>query len=98
MNKALGILETTGLTPTLVALDAMEKVADVRVIQCELNDFYGVVTKITGPVTAVSMAIEAGRLVAELMGARPVSDVISRSDAEAMRAIVSPREFNPLIQ
>jgi microcompartment protein CcmL/EutN len=54
LNEALGLLETTGLTPTLAAVDAMEKAADVRVIQCELNDFYGVCTKIAGPVAAVS--------------------------------------------
>ena len=98
MNEALGFLETTGLTPTLAAVDAMEKAAGVRVIQCELNDFYGVCTKIAGPVAAVSTAIEAGRLVAEAMGGRPVADVIPRCEAEAMRAIVSPSEYNPLIQ
>ena len=39
MNEALGFLEITGLTPTLVALDVMEKAADIAVFQCELNDF-----------------------------------------------------------
>ena len=98
MNQSVGLLETIGLTPTLAALDAMEKAADVRLIQCELNDFYGVCTKITGPTSAVTTAIEAGRRIAEQMGGQPVSDVILRSDPEAMKAIVSPREFNPLIQ
>ena len=98
MSEALGLLETIGLTPTLVALDAMEKAADVRLIQCELNDFYGVATKIAGPVAAVSTAIEAGRRIAEQMGGQPVADVIPLSDPEAMKAIVSPREYNPLIE
>jgi microcompartment protein CcmL/EutN len=98
LNEAVGLLETLGLTPTLVALDVMEKSADVRVIQCELNDFYGVCTKITGTASAVTTAIEAGRQWAEHMGGRPVVRMILRSDAEAMKAIVSPCEHNPLIQ
>lgn len=98
MSETLGLLETTGLTPTLAAIDAMEKAADVEVIQCELNDFYGVCTKITGKVAAVTAAIEAGRRVAEQMGGQPIADVIPRSDAGAMGAIMSPPEYNALIE
>ncbi len=98
MNEALGLLEITGLTPTLAAVDAMEKAADVRVLQCELNDFYGVCTKITGKTAAVMTAIKAGRLVAEQMGGQPLADVIPNADAEGMKAIISPPEHNPLIQ
>ena len=98
MNNALGLLETIGLTPTLAAIDAMEKSANVRVLQSELNDFYGVCTKIAGSVTAVAAAIAAGRAVAEPMNGQPVATVIPRTDPEAMRAIVSPQEFSPLIQ
>ena len=39
--ETLGTLETTGFTPALVALDVMDKTADIRVLQAELNDFYG---------------------------------------------------------
>ena len=98
MSETVGLLETIGLTPTLAAVDAMEKVADVCVIQCELNDFYGVCTKITGGTAAVTTAIEAGRRVAERMGGQPVTDVIHRSDPQAIRVIVSSREHNPLIE
>ena len=76
----------------------MEKAADVRVIQCELNDLYGVCTKIAGAASAVGTAIEAGRSIAERMGGSPVASVITRSDPEAMKAIVSPAERNPLIE
>ncbi|MGA2069109.1 MAG: BMC domain-containing protein [Thermoguttaceae bacterium] len=38
MNEAVGLLETIGLVPTMAAVDAMEKSARVRIIQCELND------------------------------------------------------------
>jgi carbon dioxide concentrating mechanism protein CcmO len=98
LNEALGLLETVGLTPTLAAVDAMEKSGAIRVLQCELNDFYGVCTKITGPVATVRTAIEAGRRTAEQMGGSPVVDVIPRPDAEAMRGVVSAREYNPLIE
>jgi carbon dioxide concentrating mechanism protein CcmO len=98
MNEAVGLLETTGLTATLVAVDAMEKAANVRVIQCELNDFYGVVTKIAGNTAAVSTAIKAGRRAAEQLGGMPIDDVIHRVDPQAAGAIASPREYNPLIE
>lgn len=98
MNQALGLLEVHGLTPTLVAVDAMEKAASVRLLQCELNDFYGVCIKITGTASAVGTAIEAGLRVCEPMGGQPVATVIPRCDAQAMRAIISPQEYNPLIQ
>ncbi len=98
MTAALGILETTGWTPAMVALDVMEKTADIRVLQAELNDFLGVVIKLVGPVAAVAVSIEAGRAVAEQMGGRPVSSVINRVDPRAWPAIESAREHNPLIQ
>lgn len=98
MNEAVGLLETIGLTPTLVALDLMEKSADVRLIQCEWNDLYGVCTKITGSTAAVATAIEAGRSIAQQMGGQPIAQVIRRSSAEAMKAMISPPEHNPLIQ
>jgi len=98
LNEALGLFETTGLTPALAALDAMEKSGDIRVIQCELNDLCGVCTKIAGPAATVRTAIEAGRRTAEQMGGSPVADVILRPDAETMRTVVSAREYNPLIE
>ena len=98
MNEAVGLLETIGLSATLVAVDAMEKAANVRVLQCELNDFYGVSTKIAGKTSDVSIAVEAGRRVAERMGGAPVIDVIPRCDPRAAAAIIAPRESNPLIE
>ncbi|MCA9199490.1 MAG: BMC domain-containing protein, partial [Planctomycetales bacterium] len=40
-STSFGVLETTGWTPAIVALDAMEKAAEIRVWQIELNDFLG---------------------------------------------------------
>jgi len=98
LGDALGLLETVGLSATLVAVDVMEKSAHVRVVQCELNDLGGVCTKITGPTAAVQTAIERGRQSAEQMGGKPVAHVVTRPDRRAWSAIRSPREFNPLIQ
>ena len=98
MKDSLGLLETHGLTPAMVALDRMEKAADVRLVQCEVNDLLGVVMKIVGPAAAVTTAIEAGRAAAQPMGGRPVAHVIHHPDDDAWEAIQSPAQFNPLIQ
>jgi carbon dioxide concentrating mechanism protein CcmO len=98
MTEALGLLETVGLTPALVAVDTMEKAANVRVLSAELNDFYGVCVKIVGPVADVSAALAAGRRRAETMGGRPVTDFIPRVDPRARPVIIGQREFNPLIE
>jgi len=98
VDKALGILETFGLTPAMAALDAMEKTAGVTVFQIELNDFYGVCMKITGSTASVKTAIRSGSAIADSMGGRPVSDIISHPDPTAWSAIRSKSEFNPLIQ
>lgn len=98
MNEALGLLETHGLTPTLAALDRMEKSGRVRLVQCELNDFLGVVTKIVGPTAAVQTALGEGREIAAQLGGRPVAQLIERPDDRAWEGIQSPPTFNPLIQ
>lgn len=97
-NEAIGILETTGFTPALAALDAMEKGASIRVFHAELNDFYGVVIKILGDNAAIQAALAEGVRVAGEMGGKPVSTQLSRPDPRAWPAIDSRQEFNPLIQ
>lgn len=95
---ALGLLETTGLTPALAALDAMDKAAEIRVVQVEVNDLLGVCIKIQGGVAAVQAAVQAGRAIAERMGGQPLAHVIPRPQETAWSAIFSPPEYNPLIQ
>ena len=98
MIGSLGILETTGFTPAIVALDVMEKSASIRVVQAESNDFLGVVLKISGDPSSVAAAIEAGRQAAEQMGARVYSTVINRPDPGAWKGIESKNEVSPLLQ
>ena len=98
MMASIGVLEIVGLTPAMVAIDAMAKAANVRVLQVELNDAFGVCVKIAGTTSAVNTAADAGKSAVEAMGGIPVVDVIARVAPEAMSGILSAREFNPLIQ
>ncbi|QDU93393.1 BMC domain-containing protein [Lignipirellula cremea] len=95
--SALGILETTGYTPAMVALDVMGKAASVSVLEAELNDFLGFVIKITGELDQVRAALEAGTAMAEQMGGKPLTSVLPRPDAEALQAIRSRPEISPLM-
>lgn len=97
-NDSLGLLETTGFTPALVALDVMSKAASVQIMQAEVNDFLGICIKITGSGDAVETALQAGHDIAHQMGGQPVINLIRRIDKESWQAIDSPAEFNPLIQ
>ena len=96
--EALGLLETFGFTPAMVAIDTMEKAGRVRVLQIELNDMLGVCIKIVGDVASVEAAIRQGHVAAEQMQGRPVSHVISRPDLGPWKTIEAPEEYNPLIQ
>ena len=98
MTAVIGMLETTGLTPAMVAIDTMTKTAAVQILQVELNDFYGVCVKVTGSTADVQTAIDAGRLSAEQMGGTPIVSVLRRVATSALPAIQSPPEFSPLIQ
>jgi carbon dioxide concentrating mechanism protein CcmO len=103
--NAIGILETLGWTAALVALDQMSKAAQIEVLQAEWNDMLGSVIKITGSTSDVESALEAGLRAANLFhpplnAGQPRSMVrlINRPDASALRAILSPDEYNLLIE
>ena len=98
MQDSLGMLETTGFSPALVALDVMEKRAGIRVLQAEINDFLGICIKVLGPVENVQQAVEAGYEIVDKMGGKPVINVIRRVDEKALKVINGPREYNPLIE
>jgi len=98
VTASLGLLETHGLTPAMVAIDTMLKAAAVRILQVELNDLYGVCVKVMGRVADVQTAISAGRRIAEDMRGQPVVTVLTQPSAAALPGIRSQNEFNPLIQ
>lgn len=97
-RDALGLLETHGLTPAMVAIDAMLKAASVRVIQLELNDLCGVSVQLAGPTADVQTAIAIGYEVAAAMAGNPVTHLIPRPATAAEPGIRSRPEYNPLIQ
>ena len=98
MGISIGILEVTGFTPAMVALDAMEKAADIEVVQAELNDFLGTVIKIGGTVDAVAAALAAGKRVAAGFGVEPIVTLLSNPDPSALQAgILSRQERSPLL-
>jgi microcompartment protein CcmL/EutN len=98
MIGTLGLLETTGLTPAMVALDSMLKAAAVKLFQLELNDLSGVCLKITGSTADVQTAIAVGRSIAHQMQGRPISTVLTHVSPDAVPALRSQDEFSPLIQ
>jgi microcompartment protein CcmL/EutN len=82
----------------MVALDAMTKAADVRLLQVELNDLYGACIKVTGATANVQAAVAAGRAVAEQMRVEVVTDVIMAPDASSRAAYDAKPERSPLIE
>ncbi len=98
MVATLGILEVNGWTAAMVALDRMQKTATLTVLQAEWNDMLGAVIKVTGLPADITSAIDSGKLAAENFLAKAVGTVLMRPSDEALKAIVSPPEFNPLIE
>jgi microcompartment protein CcmL/EutN len=98
MTGTLGLLETTGLTPAMVAIDTMLKAAAVHLLQLELNDLSGVCVKIGGTTADVQTAIAAGQRVARQMQGQPVTCVLTNVSTSAVPAIQASPEFSPLIQ
>lgn len=98
MSDALGLIEVTGLAPALVALDVLDKAADVRLVQVELNDQLGALIKVTGSASAVRAAVGAAEAAARQMRVAVVTDVINAPDPRAWPAVESKPEFNALME
>ena len=96
--QSLGLLEIRGWSPAMVALDAMSKAADVRLLQAELNDLGGACLKLTGETANVQAAVRAGREIADQMHVECVSAVIAAPDDAARGAYDAQPEFSPLIE
>jgi len=95
---SIGMLETTGFTPAMVALDMMSKTAQIRVLQAEVNDFLGICIKVYGDTASVEVALAAGVEIAERMEGKPIIHQLFRPDAKALQIINGQPEYNPLIQ
>ncbi|MEA2708597.1 MAG: hypothetical protein QOF78_1198 [Phycisphaerales bacterium] len=97
-HRALGLVELKGWSPTMVALDAMTKAANVVLLQVELNDLYGACIKITGATANVQAAVAAGRAAVEQMHVNVETDVIMAPDRAARAAYDAKPEVSPLIE
>jgi len=95
--EALAIIEIGGWTPAMVVLDAMEKTANVRVLQTELNDAPGVCIKLTGRIGDIQSAARAAEAAAEAMQTKVLVHVIPQPSPGAHAAYFAAPDFNPLI-
>ena len=98
MTDALGLIEITGLSPAMVALDVMDKAAGIRLIQVELNDRLGALIKVAGDPAGVRAAVQAAEDVCARMRVECIADVINAPDDRIRPAVESPREFNALLE
>ncbi|MBA2707451.1 MAG: BMC domain-containing protein [Gemmatimonadaceae bacterium] len=98
LRAALGLIEIAGFAAGLVALDVLDKAADVRLVQAELNDQLGVLIKITGTSANVAAAVAAAQSAAQAMRVQVVVDVINSVNLQTWRAVESPPEFSPLLE
>lgn len=83
---SLGILEVQGLVASIEGLDAMLKAAQVRLVHTEKRLGGRLVTLIiTGQVSAVQAAVEAGKAAAEELGEVFGCEVIPNPHAEVVK-------------
>jgi microcompartment protein CcmL/EutN len=82
----------------MVILDAMEKMAGVRVLQAELNDRPGVCLKLVGPLADIEAAAQAAADMARAIHVEIVSDVIPSPSESSRAAYEAAVEVNPLIE
>jgi microcompartment protein CcmL/EutN len=97
-DDALGMIEVAGFAPALVALDVLDKAADVRLIQVEMNDQLGALIKVAGDTAAVRAAVDAAVAAAGAMRVGVVADVVNAPDVQTAAAADAPPEFSPLLE
>jgi microcompartment protein CcmL/EutN len=98
MSDGLALLEIHGLSPALVALDRLDKAARVRLVQMELNDFYGVFLKIAGDSASLRAAVDQARATIEQMKGKISATILDSPAEEARKAIHSRPEVSPLLE
>jgi len=95
---AVALLEVYSLGAALVVLDKIEKAALVRVLQAELNDYYGLFLKLTGDSASVRIAVETARAITSEMKVALTAKALDAPDADAWTIIDSPLEYQPLLE
>jgi microcompartment protein CcmL/EutN len=97
-TQSLAFVETGAWSPAMVVLDAMEKMAGVRVLQAELNDQPGVCLKLTGGLAELETAVQAAQRIGQTMKLPVITHVIAGPSEGARAAYEATAEFNPLIE
>jgi microcompartment protein CcmL/EutN len=95
---ALALLEVYSLGAALVVLDRIEKAALVRVLQAELNDYYGLFLKLSGDSASVRIAVETARAITTEMNVSLTAKALDAPDGGAWSVIESPAEYQPLLE
>jgi microcompartment protein CcmL/EutN len=93
----LGVIETIGFTAAMTALDAASKLAQVRVVQAELNDLMGLVIKLAGDRGSLESAIAAAAVEAKRRHATACGRLLDAVAEQTWAVLSSPAEFNPLL-
>lgn len=95
---AVALLEIYSLGAALVVLDRIEKAAAVRVLQAELNDYYGLLLKLTGDSDSLRIAVESARAITQEMKVALTAKVLDAPEAGTWRVIESPPEYQSLLE
>jgi microcompartment protein CcmL/EutN len=82
----------------MMLLDAMEKAANVELIQTELNDSPGVCLKMRGSVADLQMAARAAEEIAQRLEAPVTAHVIAGPAPGSSAAYQTTPDYNPLIE
>ena len=98
MNDALALIEIGGWAAAMVVLDAMEKMAGVRVLQTELNDRPGVCLKLHGSLADVQAATAAAETTASGMRVAVIAHVIPAPSPRGQAAYEAAADYNPLFE
>ncbi len=89
-RSALGLVETLGLIPAIIAADTAVKTAEVRLIGLEYIGSGLVSVKLLGDVSAVQVAVEAACLAAEQLGRVHSHTVIARTGEGLWQLLAEP--------
>lgn len=88
MNGAIGLLETRGANPLVIASDAMCKAASVEIVQMiEIGGGY-VTIVVRGDVGSVKAAVDAGAEAASSSGEVIGAHVIPQPHAELLASML----------
>ena len=88
--KAIALLEVQAMVAAIAGLDAMVKAADVKLIHVEKRLGGRLVTIVVeGEVSAVTAALEAGRVAAAEVGKVKLCEVIARPHPDVMKFLTT---------